>query len=227
MNIKHLATIAAISFATIGFTSCSKDKDNTATEQEYDARVKVKDGEKVYIPFVSAAGNAEGTIERKGNVYQLRNYRQGTMNAIGTAVVTANTNYYFDFKENDAANETNAAVTLPNSTRSANLQANTTAGYTLSYINKAFEAVTATDEFTVATEGRLGLESATVPGWLKYTGGPNHQVLAIENRTFILLKDGKPFFKFKVNSVYSNETMEKEVAPSNYFYYSIDYQEFK
>lgn len=234
MKTNKLLSMVALGCAlTAGFTSCKKDNNDPVIEQEqeqeYNAKVNVKIGETAYLPLISKSGNSEGSISRDGNVYRLRNFRQGTMNAIRTAVVTANPKFYFDFKENDGTDE-NGPITLPNSTSSANLQVNTSAGYTLSYINKTFDLVVSTDVFILATDGKLGLESSYTPnviGWVKYTGNPNHQVLPIPDRTFILSKNGKPFFKFKVNSVYSNETMEKESAPSNYFYYSIDYQEFK
>lgn len=226
--MNRLFKIAAVACAlTVGFSSCSKDEE--PVEQEYQAKVMVKNGETKDLASVSTTVNSVGTLSRNADVYALRNFRQFTVGEDGKATTTAAGTFYFDFKENDGTDAT-GVVELPNSTRSANLKVNTTAGYSLSYIDKAFADVTASDSFTAAANGSLGLQSTYTPnviGWLDYSGAPNHQVNPVAGRTLIVSKDGKALFKFRVNSVYSNETMEREVAPSNYFYYSIDYQEFK
>lgn len=213
---------------TIGFSACSKD-DKDPVVQEYAAKVYLKDGESKDYTKVSTTKNTEGAISRKGTVYAVRNLRQFELDADGKVSSKAASNYFFDFKENDATTEADAMVVLP-ATTAAILKSNTSKGYSLSYINKAFETVTAKDEFTAAKDNLLGLESKhakDVIGWLTYTSSPNHQVLPVVDRTIIILKDGKALFKFRVNSVYSNGAPEKEVAPTNSFFYSIDYQEFK
>lgn len=228
--MNKLFKIAALACVlTIGFSSCSKDEVEVEVEQEYQAKVMVKDGETVDLTTASTLKGNTGTIKRTADVYALRNFRQFTLDADGAATTTAADNFYFDFKENEGT-DNQGPVVLPNSTRSANLKVNTELGYTLSYIDRAFEEVTATDSFTEAADGSLGLQSTYTPnviGWLDYSGSPNHTVTPVANRTLIVFKEGKAQFKFRVNSVYSNETPEKEVAPTNYFYYSIDYQEFK
>ncbi|QBQ40768.1 hypothetical protein E2P86_06225 [Sphingobacterium psychroaquaticum] len=214
---------------TVGFTACDKDDKPAQEEKEYQAKVMVKEGETVDLTKVSKTKNSEGTINRKGQIYSVRNFRQFTLGEDGKPTTTVAKNFYIDFKENDGVTEAEAVITLP-AELTAILKSNTEKGYTLRYIDKAFDAVTANDTFLEAPNNTLGLESQYTPnviGWLIYTGRPNHQVNTKTGRTIVVFKDNKPFFKFRVNSVYSNETMEKEVQPGNYFYYSIDYQEFK
>ncbi|WP_140938314.1 hypothetical protein [Sphingobacterium lumbrici] len=229
--MNKLFKISALACAlTVGFTACDKDDKNPEeVEQEYQAKVMVKDGETKDLANVSTTVNTEGTIHRSGDVYALRNFRQFTIGENGSATETAATNFYFDFKENDGVDAANSPLILP-ATTAAKLIANADKGYTLYYIDKAFEEVSPNDDYLPAAENTLGLQSAYAPnviGWASYTGGPKHQVIPVENRTIVIFKDGKAFFKLRVNSVYSNGEPEKEEAPTNYFYYSIDYQEFK
>lgn len=228
--MNRLFKIAALACAlTVGFSACSKDEQTTEVEQEYQAKVMVKNGETVDLKSASSLKSNSGTIKRTNDVYALRNFRQFKLDADGNATTTAADNFYFDFKENDGTDD-KGPVVLPNSARVADLKVNTESGYKLSYIDKAFENVLATDSFTEAANGSLGLQSTYTPnviGWLNYSGSPNHTVMPVANRTLVVSKEGKALFKFRVNSVYSDETPEKEVAPTNYFYYSIDYQEFK
>ncbi|MNG83463.1 hypothetical protein D3C87_543210 [compost metagenome] len=228
---KLFTTAALLCALSLGFTSCSKDDDNVIiTEQEYQAKVSVKDGETVNLANISRTSNSQGTINRKGNVYSLRNFKQFIVGDDNKATTTAATTYYFDFKENDGASNNNFMIYVNAKGSNVDLATNSLKGYTLSYIDKAFDEVKASDQFIAATNNLLGLQSAYAPnviGWANYTGAPNHQVLAVANRTIIVLKDNKPFFKIRMNSVYENETMNREVAPNNYFFYSIDYQEFK
>ncbi|MEI2272727.1 hypothetical protein OHD16_11290 [Sphingobacterium sp. ML3W] len=228
---KLFTTSALLCALSLGFTSCSKDDDNTiVTEQEYQAKVTVKDGETVNLANISRTSNSQGTINRKGNVYSLRNFKQFTVGDDNKATTTAATTYYLDFKENDGASSNNFMVYVNAKGSNVDLATNSLKGYTLSYIDKAFDEVKATDQFVAAKNNLLGLQSAYAPnviGWANYTGAPNHQVLAVANRTIIVLKDNKPFFKIRMNSVYENETMNHEVAPNNYFFYSIDYQELQ
>ena len=67
----------------------------------------------------------------------------------------------------------------------------------------------------------------TIEGWVIYTGRPKHQLNPLENRTLIISKDGKALFKFRVNSIYSGGKAEKDEQPLNYYFYSVDYQEFR
>lgn len=217
---------------TVGFTACDKNDEiplEQEQDQDYQAKVMVKDGETKDLAEVSTTINTEGTISRNGNVYALRNFRQFTIDGDGDVTTTVATNFYFDFKENDGTNDTETPLIIP-ATTAAKLIANEDKGYTLYYIDKAFETVTINDDFIAAAENTLGLQSSYTPdviGWASYTGGPKHQVIPVENRTIVIFKDGKAFFKLRINSVYSNEEPEKEEAPTNYFYYSIDYQEFQ
>lgn len=210
---------------TIGFSACSKD-DKDPVVQEYQAKVYLKDGESKDYTKASSTKNTEGTISRKGNVYALRNLRQFTVDADGKTTTTAAPTFYFDFKENDGTTAADAMITL-NTGRNVDIIANTSKQYSLSYIDKSFETVVYNDGFTEAKDNKLGLESATVKGWAKYSGSPNHQVLPIENRTIIILKDNKPYFKLRVNSIYQGGSPIPVVGPSNSFFYSVDYQEFK
>lgn len=229
--MNKLFKIAALACTlTLGFTACDKDDEQPLEqEQEYQAKVMVKDGETKDLAEVSTTINTEGTIARAGSVYALRNFRQFTIGEDGKATTTAATDFYFDFKENDGTNAAATPVIIP-ATTAAKLIANVEKGYTLYYIDKAFEEVTAEDNFLAAAENTLGLQSQYAPnviGWANYTGSPNHQVVPVAGRTIVIFKGEKPYFKFRINSVYSNGAPEKEVAPTNYFYYSIDYQEFQ
>lgn len=217
---------------TIGFSACSKD-DKDPVVQEYQAKVYLKDGESKDYTKASSTKNTEGTISRKGNVYALRNLRQFTVDTDGKTTTTAATDYFFDFKENDATAAVDAMLTLP-ATNAVRLKSNVEKGYTLSYIDKAFESVTIKDQFIAVKDNEFGLNGITdrgipapeIIGWINYTP-TNHQVIPVIDRTIIILKDSKPVFKFRVNSVYSNGAPEKENGPRNTFFYSVDYQEFK
>ncbi|WP_294186466.1 hypothetical protein [uncultured Sphingobacterium sp.] len=230
--MNRLFTTAALLCAlSLGFTSCSKDDDKVEqVEPEYQAKVMVKDGETVDLTKVSKTINTQGTIKRTGNTYSLRNFKQFTIDEDGKATTTAAQTYYFDFKENDGLNASDFIVSFNAKSSNVDLITNNVKGYTLSFIDKAFEDVKSTDQFTSESNNLLGLQSSYAPnviGWANYTGQPNHQVLAVANRTIIISKEGKPFFKIRMNNVYENETMNREIAPNNYFFYSIDYQEFK
>lgn len=228
----------------VGFSACSKNDDPIPVEpEEYQARVMVKDGETINLEKVAYTELTEGTIAREGNIYSLRDFRQNKevpkLDEEGEQVLDDNeepvmelaskSRFYFDFKENDAADEDNFIVSLGGDTRDIDLTVNTEKGYGLAYIDAGFEGVKTDDNFTNAEDNKLGLKSPYTPdveAWANYTGGPNHQVHPVDGRTYILTKDGKAFFKFRINSVYSGEEPEREEAPGNYFFYSIDYLEF-
>jgi len=228
---KLFTTAALVCALSLGFTSCSKDDDKVEqVEPEYQAKVMVKDGETVDLTKVSKTINTQGTIKRTGKTYSLRNFRQFTIDEDGKATTTAAETFYFDFKENDGLSAADFVVSINAKGTNVDFVTNSTKGYTLSYIDKAFEEVKANDQFIAATNNLLGLQSAYAPnviGWSNYTGSPNHQILAVTNRTLIISKDNRPFFKIRMNSVYENEKPEQEIAPRNYYFYSIDYQEFK
>lgn len=239
--------LSAALILAVSFSACSTDDDIAPQpEPEYEARIMIEDGATVDISDKSVVDNVTGKITREGQVYQLRDFQitdgipVEQKDFLGNPILDENGDpvtkessldiFYFDFKENDAATEDDYLVTLGASTSTANLLVDTVNGYGLSYIDKAFESVNANDTFTEAEDNQLGLRTPYTPdveAWLEYTGGPNHQVLPVEGRTYILTKDGKPYFKFRVNSVYSGGEPERERAPGNYFFYSIDYQEFK
>ena len=225
---KLFKTAAFAVVLAIGFSSCSKDSDNDAPE--YAAKVTLKDGETKQLSTAASAKNTEGTISRKGNVYAIRDLRQVTITeANGTTKTTANANYFFDFKENDATAEADGMVYFPTNSRAPILKSNEAKGYTLSYIDKAFETTSAKDQFTAVSEKGLGLNgfpNAEVIGWLNYARSTSI-VTPVTNRTYVISKAGKALFKFRVNSVYSNEKPEKDAEATNYYFYSVDYQEFK
>jgi len=105
--------------------------------------------------------------------------------------------------------------------------ANTAKSFTLSYIDKAYETVNSADQFMALADNKAGIVIGTTGiGWAGYNLDTHH-VIAVKDRTFILSKDGKPYFKFRVNNVYSDEKPNKAMASDNYVFYSIDYQEFK
>lgn len=247
MKKQKIKFLSAALILAVGFNACTKDNDVTPEEPqepEYESRIMVEDGETINLEEVAYTELTEGTITRDGEVYALREFRQNEeipkLDEDGEPLLDENedpiveikskTRFYFDFKENDAADEDNFVVSLGAATNDIDLTVNTDKGYGLSYIEEVFEEVKAEDSFTDAKDNKLGLKSPFNPdaeAWANYTGGPNHQVLPVEGVTYILTKDGKPFFKFRINSVYSGEEPEREEAPGNYFYYSIDYQEFK
>src|SRR5690606_33720202 len=88
---------------TIGFSACEKDNNTPEdeTDQEYQAKVMVKDGETKDLADVSTTANTEGTISRDGDRYALRNFRQFVIEE-GEITEDVATTFYFDFKENDA-----------------------------------------------------------------------------------------------------------------------------
>ncbi len=227
--MNRLFTTAALLCAlSLGFTSCSKDDDKVEqVEPEYQAKVMVKDGETVDLTKVSKTINTQGTIKRTGNTYSLRNFKQFSIGEDGKATTTAAQTYYFDFKENDGQQTTDAPLTLIAQQRVMDVIANTAKSFTLSYIDKAYETVNSADQFVALTDNKAGIViGSTGIGWAGYNT-TTHHVIAVKDRTFILSKDGKPYFKFRVNNVYSDETPNKAIASDNYVFYSIDYQEFK
>lgn len=225
---KLFTTAALLCALSLGFTSCSKDDDKVEqVEQEYQAKVMVKDGETVDLKKVSKTINTQGTIKRTGKIYSLRNFRQFTIGEDGKASTTAAETYYLDLKENDAANTADVPLTLVAKQRDMDISANTLKSFSLSYIDKPFDQVSSTDQFISIADNKAGISmSASVIGWANYDRNTHH-VVAAKDRTLILLKDGRPYFKFKVNSAYSDEKPNKEIASDNYVFYSIDYQEFK
>lgn len=229
IHMNKLFKIAALAYTLIvGFTSC--DKDEAPVHQEYQARVMVKDGETKKLADVSVSINTEGTISRHGAVYSLRNFRQFIIGEDSAVTENVAPQFYFNFKENDGVSAEDAMLTLNATQRNMDVVSNTSRGYTLSYIDKAFESVTAADNFTAAPDNKVGIVTPFSPegtiGWSNYDMSVHH-ILPIANRTLIVSKDGALLFKFRINSIYSNETPNKESASDNYVYYSVDYQGFK
>lgn len=223
MNKLFTAT-ALVCALTFGFTSCDKDNE-TPTEQEYQAKVMVKNGETKDLVTVSTTANTSGTIQRNGEVYSLRNFRQFTLDTDGKPTTTVSTAFYFDFKENDAVAETESPITFVAQAQAMGLKPNTEKGYSLAYIDKAFNQVVTTDQFINIAEIGIAF-SPTAIGWASYDM-TDHTVKPVSGRTIILLKNEKPTFKIHLRSIYSDETPNKEKGPDNYIFYSVDYQEFK
>lgn len=211
---------------TIGFTACEKDNNTPEdeTDQEYQAKVMVKDGETKDLADVSTTVNTEGTISRNGDRYALRNFRQFEMEE-GEVTEDVATAFYFDFKENDAVEAEDAPLIWIAESQEIGVRPNTEKGYTLSYIDKAFASVSVEDEF-ISVE-KMGLAFSPVAiGWATYSF-QTHMIEAVADRTLMLSKDGEPQFKFQIRSIYSDETPNQEVEATNFIYFSVDYQEFK
>lgn len=211
---------------TIGFTACEKDNNTPEdeTDQEYQAKVMVKDGETKDLADVSTTVNTEGTISRNGDRYALRNFRQFEMEE-GEVTEDVATAFYFDFKENDAVEAEDAPLTWIAEAMEMGVQPNTAKGYTLSYIDKDFASVTVEDDLIDVEKMGIALFPGAI-GWATYNMG-THMIEAVEDRTLVLSKDGEPQFKFQIRSIYSDETPNQEIGPTNYIYFSVDYQEFK
>ncbi|WP_312336403.1 hypothetical protein [Sphingobacterium sp.] len=235
--MNRLFTTAALLCAlSLGFTSCSKDDDKVEqVEPEYQAKVMVKDGETVDLTKVSKTINTQGTIKRTGNTYSLRNFKQFTMGEDGKATTTASADYYFDFKENDATSDADKMLSL-SGTAAVTLKTNTEKGYTLSYIDKSFDQVQASDQLISIENNASEIYKMIIPpatqtirtesGWCNYSL-VNHIVTVVENRTLVISKDKKPLFKIRMNSIYSDGKPNADEKASNMVFYSIDYQEFK
>lgn len=225
--MNRLFKIAAFACVlTVGFTACEKDNKTPEdeTEQEYQAKVMVKDGETKDLTEVSTTANTEGTISRDGDRYALRNFRQFVIeeDEITEDVATA---FYFDFKENDAVEAEEAPLIWTAESRAIGVEPNVAKGYSLSYVDKAFASVTVEDDFVALEEIGIAFSPAMV-GWATYDMS-THTIKAIADRTLVLSKDGEPQFKFQIRSIYSDETPNNEVGPTNFVYFSVDYQEFK
>lgn len=199
---------------TIGFTAC--EKDNNTPEEE----VEIKD-----LAQESATINSEGTVRREGSLYELRNFRQFVVDEDGSVTEEVATTFYFDFKKNDAVEAADAPLIWTAESRAIGVAPNIAGGYSLSYVDKAFASVTVEDDFTALEEIGIAFSSAMV-GWATYDMS-THTIKAIEGRTLLLSKDGTPQFKFQIRSIYSDETPNNEVGPTNFVYFSVDYQEFK
>lgn len=232
--MKNLFTpIALVCALTFGFTSCSKD-DNTPTIPDYQANVMVKDGETIDLAKASKTKNTEGTISRKGKVYSLRDFRQFSIDEEGITTTTPDKTYFFDFKENDGSPHTDFIASMSGTT-SVTFSTNDEKGYTLSFIDKNFDLVTANDQFTAIEDNTSAIHKMTIPpgvetertaaGWCNYNA-ITHIVSAVENRTLIVSKERKPYFKIRINSIYSNGEPNTPEKASNMMFYSIDYQEF-
>ncbi|MCY4779808.1 hypothetical protein ORI89_09100 [Sphingobacterium sp. UT-1RO-CII-1] len=241
MKFKHLFSAAAITLAlSFGFTSCSSDDDDYVP---IDPVTKLNKD----LSKDSKTENTIGTIVGNDNgVVQLRNFRQVVKNDKEEEIESPL--FYFDFINHDAGTEEQHNISLAAPSSMA-ITANLEAGYTLSYIDKDFKDVKADDQFTplksevkdkegnTKTVSQSGLRDMLINGtprrldefgWCDYIFTENnketHRVIAIENRTLILVKDSKPLVKFKVNNIYENEKPNKEEKPDNYRFYSIDYQ---
>lgn len=224
--IKKHKTLTYFLLCTLSLTafSCSKDDDSAPKEEEYQAKVMLKDGETERFISTSSTKGTEGLISRQGDVYAIRDFRQGKLNTTGTAIEMANAVFYFNFKENDGMAESDAQLVLNATQRNMDLIPNIKNGYKLSYIDKAFSEVKPTDQLIPIEKAGVSLGSGI--GWANYDFTIHH-VVAAENRTFILSKDEKVLFKFRINSAYSGGKPNAERESTNYVFYSIDYQEFK
>lgn len=216
MRIKQLFAATAIaSVLSFSFVSCSDDDDFNP-----EAVLTTKD-----LSKDSKTNNSKGTVtEKASGVFELRNFNQLTVTEEGTATSEKASVYYFDFASNDASTAEAAPIKLNATQRVIDHVPNIAAGYSLSYIEKAFELVKANDEFTAAPNDKLGLAFGGSQGWASYSGAPAHRVDAKKDFTMIVMKDNKAVFKYRVNSIYEDEKPNKDVEPDNMVFYSIDYQ---
>lgn len=236
MNIKHLFASAAVAcILSIGFTACSSDDDDFVPTDPEETELNID------LAKDSETKNARGTIVEEKGVFKLRNFQQVEANE-EDKVVTSKL-YYFDFEENDAGVLKAHSISLSGTT-SVEIKANMDEGYTLSYIDSPLEYVKTGDNFkpiltekkdkegNVTKESKTDLRKVIMPGfnmpptehgWADYYG-ETHEVRPVADRTFILVKNGKAIYKFKINSIYENET---PVDYKNFVFYSIDYQELK
>src|SRR5690606_28215122 len=97
-------------------------------DQEYQARVMVKDGETKKLADVSVSINTEGTISRHGAVYSLRNFRQFIIGEDGAVTENVAPQFYFNFKENDGVSAEDAMLTLNATQRNMDVVSNTSRG---------------------------------------------------------------------------------------------------
>lgn len=224
----------AVILGLVTFSSCNKDEAvNPSLPLENEtATVVVPNGQSRDFEIYSQVGGTKGIISRTGNVYAVRDFAQGDISGGGTDDTWAiSGTYYFDFSQNDGATNANYQITFTGSA-SGDIKARTGAGYTLAYIDKAFASVVASDSFTAATSNTIGINAITLPtggtntygnGWYNYNL-TTHIVTAQAGRTLVLLQNGTPKFKFKINSLYTGETPNAPTAATNYPYYSFDYQ---
>ncbi len=224
----------AVLLGLVTFSSCNKDEVvNPSLPLQNESAIVIPDGVTRNYEVYSDVNGTKGTVSRAGSVYAVRNFAQGNISGGGTDSTWAiSGTYYFNFTQNDGATDANYQITFTGSA-SGDIKARTTGGYTLAYIDKAFASVTASDSFTAATSNTIGINSVVRPtgstvygnGWYNYNL-TTHIVSAQAGRTLVLLQNGTPKFKFKINSLYTGETPNAPVAATNYPYYSFDYQAF-
>lgn len=222
----------AVLLGLVTFSSCSKDDAvNPSLPLQNESAIVIPDGVTRNYEVYSAVNGTKGTVSRAGAVYAVRNFAQGNISGGGTDDTWAiSGTYYFDFSQNDGSDINAYQITFTGSA-SGDIKARTGAGYSLAYIDKAFASVTASDSFTAATSNTIGINSIVRPtgstvygnGWYNYNL-TTHIVTAQTGRTLVLLQNGTPKFKFKINSLYTGETPNAPVAATNYPYYSFDYQ---
>lgn len=222
---KLFTTAALVCALSFGFTSCSKDDDNTMQVETPKVIKNLKNNSKTDF--------TQGELTVKNDIFSLKNFKQFAVSEDGKPTAEAAKIYYYNFSENDGTDIRTNMISLSGDTK-VTVTANAANGYTLSYIDKTFNDVVATDKFTAISTNSSsiykmkfgGKESVrSESGWCNYDGDNNHLVTAQENRTLIISKHGRPFFKLKMNSIYENEKANE--SANNFVFYSIDYQEFK
>ncbi len=224
----------AVLLGLVTFSSCNKDEAvSPSLPLQNESAIVIPDGVTRNYQTYSEFSGTKGTISRSGSVYAVRDFAQGNISGGGTDSTWAiSGTYYFDFSQNDGSDASAYQITFTGSA-SGDIKARTAAGYSLAYIDKAFASVVSSDTFTAATSNTIGINSVVRPtgstvygiGWYNYNL-TTHIVSAQAGRTLVLLQNGTPKFKFKINSLYTGEAPNAPVAASNYPYYSFDYQAF-
>lgn len=172
--------------------------------------------------------NTKGTLTlTTSNVYQLRNFTQGTVTAPADSTQWANvaSTYYYSFASNDGSSSSGAYDFIFTGSANGNLTVNTT-NYTLYYIDQAFDNVTSSSvsNATTVTSGVLGYNRSGTPGWYNYNI-TTHIVTPVTNRTIIIENNTTgTTYKLRINSIYKDGSPDTTFAPTDYPYYSIDYK---
>ncbi|GAA0525879.1 hypothetical protein GCM10009415_03970 [Chitinophaga japonensis] len=224
-NSLGLALIAA---AMSFLAACQKDDAVTPTLQPLnpgEATAVTPPANGTPVAFTHA--NTKGTLALVSGVYQARNFHQGTVQDLVDTTQWANKagKYFYKLSTNDGTDSTDSNYDFKFQGSATGDFVVNTSRYTLAYIDLAFGSVSAsTTGYTTVSSGVLGYNTTSVPGWYNYNI-LTHIVTAVPNRTILLIEDGTPVYKIRINSIYKDGAPDSGFAATDYPYYSFDYAE--
>lgn len=229
MKKTHFLGLAFVAAAMSFLAACQKNDAVTPSSSiqplnQREGFAVVPPGNGTAVPFTHP--NTKGTLALVSGVYQARNFHQGTVQNLTDTTqwaVKAGKYFYKLGTTNDGADSTDVNYDFKfQGSATGDFVANPSK-YTLGYVDQAFSSVTASTSFTSVASGVLGYNRTGVAGWYNYNIS-THIVSAVQNRTILLIEDGTPVYKIRINSIYKDGAPDTPTAATDYPYFSFDYQ---